>query len=876
MAKISHFSIDMSREDQSRRNQRPDGSFRSPNYDNYNASTQSRSNASGNSWEQQRQAETVVNEAKPYGRHHQSTPAESKRESRPTRPYQSLKPIGRQAKSRERTEILFDDMLNDLEKVSKTSPPIKFTGKRPGMIDFEELEKSLDNFQGLSPANGLLTPIESKNQSSESWRQPSVLINPSNLSKKYNSNNNDIESMFSRNQSIGQSIISINDDISEKERLETENQRKQLSKKNADKRAADKLEDEMVAKTRAIRLLDDKKHVLDPRQHSLEIPLLSDLVLNENILETDYLLALMTAIRNDSVKSPVPEDFLSPDSYSHWQSTMKRSFQEVLVKLIKYRFVQKPEPVLIVKEQVEIRFSVIEAKGLLTKDNRARVAYCNITSGDLSQKLKKLDVFRTEEIESNNPEWNQSMTIEVKSLSDSIMLQVYDKAKDLFLGEIVFSMGDVLTKCAKGRFESWYDLKQKTGKKDKYVGGMIKIGAFLKEGKERPKPKTYQQIQQTLISMHVNNKSLYDILMRSCVVLDLYNPQGPDLLSEQSVCILQQWKNTWFITSAYQVISYMKILFEKYKQDLVSISELLKAFHRMYWTVKHKGGFNDDGLDECVLLLEEMKIYCSNAVLKYKELFPKNYPKGALESTILVLRMVHRFPTYKQRHPELPESHRDVLRIMMTESSIIRFQRFKELTTPLDENDVESVIDGINSLADMVNDEIDVDVEFFRPAFSQELDIVRLTAESQLKYFVLSLEDISDLLGTDDAVKNAAGHVFRLYKIIRGMGDRYAEAVPGLTSLSIGYIEGWFTPFMYKWLDHLSETTAGWVEKAIKADTWAPISKRLDGEVPLHSSSIMDVFSAINAKLEFITDLQWSDPVQNAQFFQIFAKVLFN
>lgn len=178
-------------------------------------------------------------------------------------------------------------------------------------------------------------------------------------------------------------------------------------------------------------------------------------------------------------------------------------------------------------------------------------------------------------------------------------------------------------------------------------------------------------------------------------------------------------------------------------------------------------------------LLERMKEHCSNRVIKYKELYPKNRPNGVLESTILVLRMVHRFPTFKERHPELQDSYRDELKIMMTESCIVRFQRFKEQAAPMDEGDVESVIEGINKLADLVNAEIELDVQYYQPAFAQELDIVRLTAETQLKYFTLVLEDGGDVLGGDSAVANASHHVFQLYKTLRLMAERYAQSVAG-------------------------------------------------------------------------------------------------
>jgi hypothetical protein len=90
--------------------------------------------------------------------------------------------------------------------------------------------------------------------------------------------------------------------------------------------------------------------------------------------------------------------------------------------------------------------------------------------------------------------------------------------------------------------------------------------------------------------------------------------------------------------------------------------------------------------------------------------------------------------------------------------------------------------------------------------------------------------------------------------------------------MSTSYIEGWFSPFMYKWLRALSTKTIKWVEQAINADTFVPEGVGAGG-IPLHSSSITDVFVAIYSELEFIVDLQWSDPLQNAQFFQAFAKV---
>jgi hypothetical protein len=117
-------------------------------------------------------------------------------------------------------------------------------------------------------------------------------------------------------------------------------------------------------------------------------------------------------------------------------------------------------------------------------------------------------------------------------------------------------------------------------------------------------------------------------------------------------------------------------------------------------------------------LVDEMRKTVNERVVRYKELFPKNKPKDALIDTIFVLRMIHRFPHYREKHPELPTSFRDELKILMTESTIARFQRFKESCAPLDPDDPEQVIEGINQLAELVTEEIELDVEYFRNPFS--------------------------------------------------------------------------------------------------------------------------------------------------------------
>lgn len=106
--------------------------------------------------------------------------------------------------------------------------------------------------------------------------------------------------------------------------------------------------------------------------------------------------------------------------------------------------------------------------------------------------------------------------------------------------------------------------------------------------------------------------------------------------------------------------------------------------------------------------------------------------------------------------------------------------------------------------------------------------------------------------------------------------ERNSDAIRKRTSSSLDNLvdmERWFLPFIESWLIHLELLTVEWVGNAIKADsferTYSSDSSQLE-----HSSSIRDVISAIYQQLDFIADLKWHDPVQNAKFLQTFARII--
>lgn len=62
--------------------------------------------------------------------------------------------------------------------------------------------------------------------------------------------------------------------------------------------------------------------------------------------------------------------------------------------------------------------------------------------------------------------------------------------------------------------------------------------------------------------------------------------------------------------------------------------------------------------------------------------------------------------------------------------------------------------------------------------FSREFDIVRLTAETNLRYFVLTLESNQEMIASDDAVENASSTVFELFRKVREIDEKYGRLTP--------------------------------------------------------------------------------------------------
>ena len=91
--------------------------------------------------------------------------------------------------------------------------------------------------------------------------------------------------------------------------------------------------------------------------------------------------------------------------------------------------------------------------------------------------------------------------------------------------------------------------------------------------------------------------------------------------------------------------------------------------------------------------------------------------------------------------------------------------------------------------------------------------------------------------------------------------------------MSVEYIENWFSPFIFKWLQQLSRKTVSWVDNALLADDFHPIANSKNG-ILSHSSSVSDIFSALFTNLQIFDNLGFSTSSKVARVYQSFAQTM--
>lgn len=136
-----------------------------------------------------------------------------------------------------------------------------------------------------------------------------------------------------------------------------------------------------------------------------------------------------------------------------------------------------------------------------------------------------------------------------------------------------------------------------------------------------------------------------------------------------------------------------------------------------------------------------------------------------------------------------------------------------------------------------------------------------------------SVMETSKATGQDVPIEDG----FELYKELADFRRIYADALPGK---AFPYkLEDVLQEFVWKWINATDAQVMGWVEQAIKHDSFQVRNEdqsRSPSEEERHSNSVLDVFRSFNQVIEQVTKLEWDDDLTYAKFMTALSKSLGN
>jgi hypothetical protein len=257
-------------------------------------------------------------------------------------------------------------------------------------------------------------------------------------------------------------------DTIEQQRSRMEKQRVEQEKKEQQRKEA-----EMVA--------SEREKQTKRRSVSIDFALLDHRSANESILVDDYVEALMSQLRSDKTISPLPEDFADKSGYAEWRSSITVGSQDMVAKMLKYRFLVRKTATKQEATTTKVRFKIVSCRDLISKE---KATFCKIEHGNLAIRDKKRPMFETEVVKgTNNPKWNQHLKLECTDISEQVRVQVWDTGNH-FLGQVVLSMSTIITQSVRNdnKYSKWHAIDHRdVSKKDRYVGGDILIEAQIEQ-----------------------------------------------------------------------------------------------------------------------------------------------------------------------------------------------------------------------------------------------------------------------------------------------------------------------------------------------------------------------------------------------------------
>ncbi|CAG8623658.1 26241_t:CDS:2, partial [Racocetra persica] len=165
-------------------------------------------------------------------------------------------------------------------------------------------------------------------------------------------------------------------------------------------------------------------------------------------------------------------------------------------------------------------------------------------------------------------------------------------------------------------------------------------------------------------------------------------------------------------------------------------------------------------------------------------------------------------------------------------------------------------VQKFTAIAHWILQEIDkLSTKYPKPLVGQ-VDIVRLVIEKQAPLLILDMEGAAEDIRVKVKMTSTSedeipvDDIIELYRVVMELRSEFEGRCSGV-KFSFG-IEGWFGPYIKKWLEATNKKTPEWFKPVSSTDT--------------HSSSVVDLFTSFNQTVDFVKRLDWPNRDQSARF----------
>lgn len=346
------------------------------------------------------------------------------------------------------------------------------------------------------------------------------------------------------------------------------------------------------------------------------------------------------------------------------------------------------------------------------------------------------------------------------------------------------------------------------------------------------------------------------------------------ILSRPHVELLAECSLRWRLMSSYRSLTNLDVI--KYRYDrgevpLDCISEALSATQQAMTDTPLETWTRSDHeqlVKLCTSLFESFMRYTHEAFQDMHNVDPED-----VQPYLTLITDLHESGLVRA-DGQLEGEILDMARFVEDLKDRIRIMAIHEYTaktTDLFSQIVDNEIVPLVQLLDWVEKGAKrIDRKYPEPVLGS-VDPVSLLLEKQVSLYLDDLDSMKQQI-VDHARRDRNAlpfeDVYALYGRVKGLLRMHSAFCPHL-QLSFVLSE-WFEPHIHQWLALTEKKTGEWVNNAVSSDRFQPI----ESEGAVHSSSIDDLFGALQQPLDFISSMEWPDPYGNARFLTSLAKTV--